>query len=133
MIVDNDLGFVRSTTLLLTARGHSVRGLTCPREALSETDSELPDLLIVDLVMPDLSGLELLDALARRDRSPRSAILVTAHSDLAEDIELREYGISTCLTKPLGLDELLDAVEAAGRARHAEVPAHWRSTRCTHS
>ena len=110
-IVDNDPAFAQSAKLILQARGHRVRGFTCPKQALDALTRDTPDVLVVDLVMPDLSGPELLTALSERGRRPSATILVSAHTDLADGLELTAYGITAFLPKPLDITRLFDAIE----------------------
>ena len=111
VVVDNDAGFARSVALLLGAHGHDVTTFTCPLEGLSELIRATPDVLLVDLVMPKLSGIELVRALARQHRSPRATILVSAHTDKVESMDLSEEGMDAFLPKPLDLHALLQTLE----------------------
>ena len=109
-IVDNDLAFVRSASLILQAKGHAVRGFTRPTEALEALANAPLDVLIVDLVMPDLSGTELVRELDEKGRKPAAVILVSAHTDLVPQEEVDRLGIETFLPKPVDLAALFAAV-----------------------
>ncbi len=113
-VVDNDADFARSVALLLGAHGHDVRTFTCPVEALAELLRTIPDVLLVDFAMPRLSGIELVRALVCRRRAPHATILMSAHTDRIEGMDLEEEGIDAFLPKPLDLHALLRALEQVG-------------------
>lgn len=87
-------------------------GLTDPHEALRRVREQAPDLLITDLRMPQMSGLELL--LAARETSPDlPVILVTAHGNGQVRTELQRTRAVQYMEKPFAFQALLDAVERA--------------------
>ncbi len=87
-------------------------GLSDPREALRHVRQQAPDLLITDLRMPQMSGLELL--LAARETSPDlPVILVTAHGNGHVRTELQRTRAVQYMEKPFAFQALLDAVERA--------------------
>ena len=111
-IVDNNADFVRSIKLLLGLRGYEVTAFTCPIAALSEMAQAAPDVLIVDLSMPVLSGIQLVHELVQQDCSPDATVLISAHTDLVEGMDLGQAGIDVFLPKPFDLDALVFTLEA---------------------
>ncbi len=107
------LNFLSKTVSLA---GHDVTKATNGREGLEKIVAEAPDLVFCDLLMPEMSGLELLEELDNRGiKLP--VIVVTA--DIQESTHKRclELGVGAVLNKPPKADELLDAVQAALKTR----------------
>lgn len=95
----------------VTEAGHTVTEAANGREGLEKIVAEAPDLVLCDLLMPEMGGIELLEDLDNRGiKLP--VIVVTA--DIQETTRQRclELGVSTVLNKPPKAQELLDAIEA---------------------
>jgi CheY-like chemotaxis protein len=114
LVVDDDPDTVKIVTFRLQAKGHRVVGATSAREAL-ETVTSLgnPDLVILDVTMPDMTGLDLLAALrARESQGGLPAIFLSARV-LPEDIEAGRALGASYLTKPFIASALLAAIDDA--------------------
>ena len=80
------------------------------REAIEEVERDCPDVLVLDVSMPDMDGWAVLDHL-RREGAPRPRVAVlTAHADESVEILARNAGADAYLAKPLGASELTAAV-----------------------
>ena len=75
-----------------------------------------PDVLITDIRMPDMSGLELMERLARMDPDI-PVIVITAHSDLDSAVSAYQGGAFEYLPKPFDIDEAIELVSRAARQR----------------
>ncbi|MSQ48283.1 MAG: response regulator, partial [Deltaproteobacteria bacterium] len=78
LVVDDDLVFLRQTEKTLTTAGHEVKGASTGKDALAQLAQEIPDVLILDLMLPDVDGFTILRRL-REDRRALSlkVIIVT--------------------------------------------------------
>ena len=124
--MDDDPSVLKALARLLKARGIEVRTYTSARDFLTSLPDGRPECLIVDLQMPEMTGLELQRHLIRTGiRIP--TIVITAHNE-GEMRELcKSMGASDFLSKPLQDTSLLAAIDKAKRidardrrARNAE-------------
>jgi DNA-binding NtrC family response regulator len=112
MIVDDDPSIVRLLTTLLKQefdQGLHLHELTDPHEARAWIESHCCDILISDIEMPGLDGLELLKA-AKGRNAWTQVVFITAHSSLDRLTEALEWGASDYLLKPLDRQEVLEVV-----------------------
>ena len=107
-LVDNDKALIRSLQLLLTKKGHCVRGFHDSLEALKNLTSEgfSLDMLIVDYVMPGMTGLGLVRNLAGHLNPTCRVVLLSGHSKIVPVQELASSGIHQFLAKPVNLNQL---------------------------
>ena len=115
-IVDDDPSVLRALTRLLRVRAFHAKTYGSAKEFLASLAVGLPDCLIVDLQMPEMNGLELLQHLARSDIQIPS-IIITAHDDIGVRERCESAGAVAFLTKPLQDTTLLSAIADAKRAR----------------
>ncbi|ULA59190.1 MAG: hypothetical protein LZF60_90067 [Nitrospira sp.] len=110
LVVDDDVMARDLLMRFLSLRGYRVRGAKDGREALRMIEESVPDLLILDLVMPEMNGVELLKVLAKRDYAGRTIILSGHQNDplLADAWAL---GPQEVLDKPLDLERALMAIQ----------------------
>jgi DNA-binding response OmpR family regulator len=86
-------------------------------EALAMMEGDLPDVMVLDLKMPGIGGLEVLAQV--RKRYPRvQVIILTGHGSEAEEVEARRLGAFDYLTKPVDISHLMERVREAGSARN---------------
>ncbi len=135
MVVDDDPANVTSLEKLLGREGWAVRATTDPRVALRWLGSERPAVLLTDLMMPEVDGLELLRGATRL--SPDTAVvLMTAYGTVETAVAAMKDGAYDFLTKPLRRAEVVRAVARAlersklageNRALRAELDRAGRS------
>jgi FixJ family two-component response regulator len=111
-VVDDDASVLRGLTRLLRARNFNAVPYASAQDFLAALPAASPDCLVVDLQMPGMTGLELLQHMQRMGlRIP--TVVITAHGD-TDMLELCvSAGASSCLKKPLQDTSLLAAIEAA--------------------
>src|SRR5947209_466049 len=112
LVVDDDESLRRVTQLQLQEAGYDV--LTAPNgtEALAMIESDTPDLVITDMKMPGMSGLELLDKI--RKLYPQTTVLmVTAFGTIQTAVEAMKAGAYDYITKPIDYEELVLVVNRA--------------------
>ena len=121
LIVDDDPALLRVVEVGLTARGYEVLTAGNGHDALDAVEGGQPDVVILDLGLPDMDGIEVADHLRRRQES---VSIVVLSADGAEDRKVRalEEGADDYLTKPFSMSELLARVGVAVRHRRALAP-----------
>jgi len=110
LVVDDEPAIRRTLRANLVARGYDVTAVESGEEALSTTLSHAYDLVILDLMLPGLSGLDVC-----RDLRARSAVPILVLSARGEErgkVRALDLGADDYLTKPFGMDELLARVRA---------------------
>jgi len=121
LVVDDDPALLRVVDVALTARGYTVSTATNGSDALEAVGRSEPDVVILDLGLPDMDGIDVADHLRRR-RAAASIVVLSA--DGADDRKVRalEEGADDYLTKPFSMSELLARVGVAVRHRRALAP-----------
>lgn len=111
-ILDDDLFVLKALARLLRAHGFEVKTYSSAREFLAVLPAGLPECLIVDLQMPEMTGLELQCHLARSTvRIP--TIVISAHNEAGARERCESAGAVAFLPKPLQAAALLAAIESA--------------------
>ncbi|HEX6928487.1 MAG TPA: sigma 54-interacting transcriptional regulator [Gammaproteobacteria bacterium] len=134
LLVDDDPGLLRLLSMRLESSGYKVRTATGGRQTLADVEAMRPDLVITDLRMDHMDGLELLNALGRAAPG-LPVILITAHGNIPDAVRATQDGAFGFLTKPVEKDELLAQVDRALNAAAAgksEI-ADWRKNIVTRS
>jgi FixJ family two-component response regulator len=111
-IVDDDPSVLRALARLLRARAIEARTYTSAREFLTALSDGLPECLIVDLQMPDMTGLELQRYLTRTGILIPT-IVITAHNEPGARERSESAGAAAFLSKPLQATSLLAAIDNA--------------------
>jgi two-component system response regulator AtoC len=112
LVVDDELKMRRVLEIVLRQRGHIVLGAANGREALALLDGNTVDLVIADLRMPEMGGLDLLIAL-REQRSDVPVIVVTAHGTIETAVAAMKHGAFDYVLRPFDMDVLMLAVDRA--------------------
>jgi FixJ family two-component response regulator len=122
-VVDDDASVRRSLARLIRAAGYEVEVFASAREFLARPPLEAPGCLVLDVRMPELSGLELQEAL-RRAEQLLSTVFITGFGDVSAGVKAMKGGAVDFLTKPVAKVDLLGAIERAlTRARQARREA----------
>lgn len=110
--VDDDFRMRRAISRLLSTYGYNVKAYASAKEFLAERILPGPACLILDLKMPDISGLDVQQVLAQRD-SCLPIIFVSGHADVTSSIRAMKGGAIDFLTKPFDDTQLIAAVQVA--------------------
>jgi two-component system KDP operon response regulator KdpE len=105
LVVDDEPAIRRFLRVSLTAHGYTVFESTCGQEALSDVIAHRPDLMILDLGLPDVDGIEVTRRL--REWTPLPIIILSVRGQEADKIAALDAGADDYLTKPFGTGELL--------------------------
>ncbi|MCP5150947.1 MAG: response regulator [Ectothiorhodospiraceae bacterium] len=121
LVVDDSLSARRTLCELVSDAGYTVRGAVDGLDAIQAIEQRMPDLVLVDLEMPNMNGIELANHLRA---SPRTRdlplVMVTSRSTRKHHDQAFAAGVERVITKPWHEDELLAAIErAVARGRHA--------------
>jgi two-component system, OmpR family, KDP operon response regulator KdpE len=113
LVVDDEIEIVRSLRRTLTAHGYRVFTASSGEEAVEVTSKRRPDLLLLDLLLPGMSGLEV----CRRVRAESNVPIIVLSVKGAErdKVEALDLGADDYVSKPFGMDEVLARVRVALR------------------
>lgn len=115
-------------TPLLRSRGYNVVIAGNGREALEVFERERPDLVILDLGLPDMQGSEVCSRI--RDRADTPILILSARGDEKDKVAALDQGADDYVTKPFGPEELMARIRAAlRRSLGQESTSHGRLTR----
>lgn len=113
LLVDDEVSIQRAITPLLRSRGYEVEGATTGLLALDAIRAGKPDLVILDLGLPDVDGLEVCSRI--RSWSDVPIIVLSARGGESQKVSALDRGADDYVTKPFGPEELLARVRAALR------------------
>jgi two-component system, OmpR family, KDP operon response regulator KdpE len=119
LVVDDEPAILRTLRSNLAARGYEVVTAETGEEAMRSASTEPPDLVILDLMLPGLSGLEVCEALRADLNCP--ILVLSAHGEERLKVRALDLGADDYLTKPFGMGELLARVRALLR-RQPSMP-----------
>jgi two-component system KDP operon response regulator KdpE len=119
LVVDDERAIRRFLRASLSAHGYTVYEASNGREALSAVIGDRPDLIILDLGLPDLDGIEVTRQLREWTRIP--IIVLSVREEEATKVAALDVGADDYLTKPFGMAELMARIRVA--LRHADQPA----------
>jgi DNA-binding NtrC family response regulator len=105
LVVDDQESVRMMLRACLESEGHSVTTAADGKEALRLFEAEDPDLVLLDLGLPDLTGFEVLEEIRRR-RSNAAVVIVTAQSDVRSAVEAMKRGAADFLPKPVHAEHL---------------------------
>lgn len=107
LVVDDDAFNLKLLKVPLTAKGYAVRSAASGEEALKSVAEQLPDLILLDVMMPGIDGFEVVRRLKANSRTCSiPIIMVTALDDKESRIKAMEVGAEDVFTKPVGRVEL---------------------------
>jgi two-component system response regulator HydG len=122
LVVDDDASARSALVKLLEQDGYRVESAESGAKALELASEHAPDVVVTDLRMPEMDGVELLAKLKEQNRQ-LPVILATSHSDVASAISAMRAGAEDYLTKPIDMDALEVAIERALERRNLRFEA----------
>lgn len=113
LIVEDEAGISNFISAILTSNQYQILKTGKGNEAISMVASHSPDLILLDLGLPDIDGIEVLKAI--REWSEVPIIVVSARGHEREKVEALDLGADDYITKPFGTSELLARIRSAIR------------------
>jgi two-component system, OmpR family, KDP operon response regulator KdpE len=113
LLVDDDVSLQRAIAPLLRSRGYHVEVVGTGAEAVAAVVAAPPDLIVLDLGLPDLEGTEVCRRLRGHIKAP--IVILSARSGEAEKVAALDIGADDYVTKPFGPEELLARIRVALR------------------
>jgi two-component system OmpR family response regulator len=112
LIVDDELDFLETIIKRLKARNIDVTGVESGYQALEVLESRNPDVIILDVKMPGMDGIETLREIKKK-HPLMEVIMLTGHASVESGIQGMQLGAFDYVMKPVALDELLEKVRQA--------------------
>jgi two-component system KDP operon response regulator KdpE len=113
LVVEDDPEMQRALAMNLTARGYEVTTATSGTAALNEAASISPDVIVLDLGLPDLDGMDIIRAIRGYTRTP--IVVLSGRSGSVDKVDALEAGADDYVTKPFDVNELVARLRAATR------------------
>lgn len=113
LIVDDELSILKYLRANLEAEGFEVIAAMDGVQALKRLETDLPDLAVLDIMMPEMDGLEVCRRL--REWSQIPVIMLSARADESDKVKCLDLGADDYITKPFGKDEFIARVRAVMR------------------
>lgn len=113
LVVDDELGIRALLSEILTDEGHTVELAENAAQARLVREMLRPDLVLLDIWMPDVDGVTLLKEWSASGQLSMPVIMMSGHGTIDTAVEATKYGASAFLEKPITLQKLLRAVEQA--------------------
>jgi len=113
LVVDDELSIIKFLRATLESRGYEVFAAMNGIEAIQKAAIELPDIVILDIMMPEMDGFDACQRL--REWSQVPIIMLSARSDEKDKVKCLNLGADDYLTKPFGVNELVARVNAVLR------------------
>ncbi len=113
LVVDDEPQLLRALTINLRARHYEVRGATTGTDALTVAAAHPPDVVILDLGLPDMDGTDVIAGL--RGWTDVPILVLSGRTDSLDKVEALDAGADDYVTKPFGMDELLARLRAMTR------------------
>ncbi len=110
LVCDDEISILDMVKIFLTKEGYEVITANCGGEALSLISSKSPDLIILDVMLPDINGFDILKTISTKYKIP--VIMLTAKSDTVDKILGLEFGADDYVTKPFDMRELSARIKA---------------------
>lgn len=115
LIVDDDPGLVKFVRANLRVRGYQTAVAMDGNEALNSVEEKVPDLIVLDINLPGVSGFDVCQQI--REWSQVPIIMLSARIDESDKVKALDIGADDYIVKPFGIDELLARVRAVLRRR----------------
>ena len=119
LVVDDEPNIIGTVAPLLRARGYEVLSAMSGRAALETVEREKPDLMVLDLGLPDINGVEVCREVRKTQSMP--ILVLSARGAEGDKVNALDAGADDYVTKPFGTEELLARIRAA--LRRVEGPS----------
>ena len=113
LVVEDEQALLRALAMNLVARGYAVTEAANGTRALTALAEQKHDVIVLDLGLPDISGVEVIKAVRAYATTP--IIVLSARSDSTDKVEALDLGADDYVTKPFSMEELLARLRATAR------------------
>ena len=113
LLVDDEVAIQRAVAPLLRSRGYEVELVSTGKDAVSAVTDRSPDLIVLDLGLPDLEGTEVCRRIRKASKAP--IVILSARGAEADKVAALDIGADDYVTKPFGSEELLARIRVALR------------------
>ncbi len=120
LVVEDDPALRRALTLNLTARGYQVTVAADGTTALEQAAAAAPDVIVLDLGLPDLDGMDVIRAVRGYSRTP--IVVLSGRAGSGDKVDALEAGADDYVTKPFDVNELVARLRAAARRAGNDDP-----------
>jgi DNA-binding response OmpR family regulator len=111
LLVDDDPEIVESMRTVLESRGYTILVARDGNQGLALAETEEPDLVVLDMMMPKRSGFLVLEKLRRSRPNPMRVIMITANEGSRHKAYAEMLGVDDYIRKPFAMDRLLESVD----------------------
>jgi DNA-binding response OmpR family regulator len=111
LLVDDDPEIIESLKVALTAKGYEIMVARDGNQGLAMAEREIPNLVILDMMMPKRSGFLVLEKLRRTQKDPTRVIMITANEGSRHKAYAEMLGVDDYIRKPFAMDRLIESVE----------------------
>lgn len=118
LIVDDEERYRTTLRKLLTVKGIDAKDVGSAREAFEEIDENSYDVILLDVKMPEMNGIEALGRI-KKDHPSVEVIILTGHASVDAAVEIMKLGGYEYLLKPCPIDELVGKIESAWERKMA--------------
>jgi two-component system KDP operon response regulator KdpE len=127
-VVDDDAAIARLVSVNLAARGYRVKEFNSGSQAVAELKIDAPDLVILDIIMPEPDGLEVTRQIRQISQVP--IMILSVRDETADKLTALDTGAEDYITKPFGIEELLARTRAilrrtAPATKEEFIPSTW--------
>jgi len=116
LLVDDDEGFMKAIAEHIEVWGVEWEVAASGEAAVAALDDNPPDIMVLDLNLPGIGGMEVLEK-ATSDLPQVQIIILTGHGSDAVEVEARRHGAFDYLRKPVQIDDLMESIQKAASAR----------------
>ncbi len=117
LLVEDEPEMRRALAMNLTARGYQVSTAADGAAALDQAGAAMPDVIVLDLGLPDLDGMDIIRAVRAYSRTP--IVVLSGRTSSGDKVDALEAGADDYLTKPFDVNELVARLRAATRRAEA--------------
>lgn len=121
LLVDDEAEFVKTLSERIQIRGFDVRYALNGEKALVACKNAVPDVMVLDLKMPGMEGMEVLRRV-KKNHPDVEVLILTGHGSKKDEIQARRIGAFDYLQKPVGIEILIESIRQAIQNRIESAP-----------
>lgn len=117
LIVEDNPDMQKILSHILEEKGYQTKSISDGKMAIKEASEGIPDVVLLDIKLPGMNGMDVLREMKKLDRN-LGVIIITAHGDIKGAVEAMKLGAFDYITKPFDIDELLLIIQRAMHTRY---------------